>query len=238
MTTPDRVSKHHILVVDGDSTNAKLLKFLLEDEGYKVTMTHSASEALDFLESYQHELVTLDTDLPGADGLELCRRIRARSSVPIIFVASRGAVEDRVAGLKAGADDYVPKPFEPGEVLARVWALLRRVRQSSTTESVLRTSDLTLFPFESKVTLARNGKTVDLTPVEMRLLRFLVSNAGRSLTRDALVIKVWGYEYESSSNQLDVYISRLRTKIEPDPSTPRLILTVRGVGYKYQPSSA
>ena len=238
MTTPDRVSKHHILVVDGDSTNAKLLKFLLEDEGYKVIMTHSASEALDFLESYQHELVTLDTDLPGADGLELCRRIRARSSVPIIFVASRGAVEDRVAGLKAGADDYVPKPFEPGEVLARVWALLRRVRQSSTTESVLRTSDLTLFPFEARVTLARDGKTVDLTPVEMRLLRFLVSNAGRSLTRDALVIKVWGYEYESSSNQLDVYISRLRTKIEPDPSTPCLILTVRGVGYKYQPSSA
>ncbi len=238
MTTPNNVSKHHILVVDGDPTNAKLLKFLLEDEGYEVNMTHSATEAIDLLESQQHDLVTLDTDLAGVDSLELCRRIRTRSSVPIIFIASHGAVEDRIAGLKAGADDYVSKPFEPGEVLARIWAMLRRARKSSTTESTLRTSDLTLWPLEAKVALARNGQTVDLTPVEMRLLRFLMSNAGRSLTRDALVIKVWGYEYESTSNQLDVYISRLRTKIEPDPSAPRLIVTVRGMGYKYQPSSA
>ncbi len=146
MTTPHKVSKHHILVVDGDPTNAKLLKFLLEDEGYGVTTTNSGAEALDLLGSQQHELVTLDTDLPGVDGLELCRRIRTRSSVPIIFIASRGAVEDRIAGLKAGADDYVSKPFEPGEVLARIWAMLRRARQSSTTEATLRTSDLTLWP--------------------------------------------------------------------------------------------
>lgn len=227
----------HILVVDDDPTNTKLLKFLLSDEGYEVTAVHSPNEALATLASSVYDLILLDIMMPGMDGLELCRRIRMTSSTPIIFLSARGEVKDKVVGLKAGGDDYISKPFDPNELLARTWAALRRTGQLANSESSLKTTDMVLDPVDNKVTLVRTGKVVPLTPIEARLLRCLVSNPGRSLTRDTLVIKVWGYEYEGESNQLDVYIKRLRTKIEESPSTPQLLLTIRGVGYKYQPSA-
>jgi len=227
-----------ILVVDDEPINTRLLKFLLSDEGYEVMTAASADEALDVLNQDDFDLLLLDIMMPGMDGLELCRQIRLRSQTPIIFVTSRGEVKDKVIGLRAGGDDYISKPFDPNEVLARTWAVLRRNGQYANSESSLKTPDLTLDPVDNKVTLARNGKTISLTPIEARLLRCLISNPGRTLTRDTLVIKVWGYENEAESNQLDVYIKRLRGKIEENAREPKLLLTLRGVGYKYQPSDS
>ena len=227
---------HDILVVDDDATNTKLLSFLLRDEGYAVTAVHSAQEALARLEDSVYDLICLDVMMPGMDGLELCQRIRTTATTPILFLSARGAVADKVAGLKAGGDDYLTKPFDPSELLARTWAALRRTGQLANSEGSLKTTDLVLDPVDNKVLLTRSGTTVALTPIEARLLRCLVSHPGRSLTRNTLMIKVWGYAYEGESNQLDVYIKRLRSKIEEDPSAPRLLLTLRGVGYKYQPS--
>jgi DNA-binding response OmpR family regulator len=227
-----------ILVVDDEPTNTKLLKFLLSDEGYEVTTAASADEALDVLNNNDFDLLLLDIMMPGMDGLDLCRRIRLTSQTPIIFVTSRGEVKDKVIGLRAGGDDYISKPFDPNEVLARTWAVLRRNGRYANSESSLKTPDLTLDPVDNKVTLARNGTTISLTPIEARLLRCLISNPGRTLTRDTLVIKVWGYENEAESNQLDVYIKRLRGKIEENSREPKLLLTLRGVGYKYQPSDS
>jgi len=229
---------HRILVVDDDATNAKLLKFLLVDEGYQVTTADSASTALTHLAQNSFDLLMLDIMLPGMDGLELCRQIRATNHVPIIFLSALADVKDKVLGLRTGGDDYIAKPFDPNEVLARTWALLRRTGQPAQSEAELRNGDLTLDPTEDSVTVHRTGKMVRLTPIETRLLHALLSNVGRTMTREALVIKVWGHKYERSSNQLDVYISRLRNKIEENPSEPRMLLTVRGVGYHFQPTSS
>jgi len=229
---------HHILVVDDDRTNAKLLRFLLNDEGYEVTALNSPTEAMLAIEEDIFDLAILDVMMPDLDGLEMCRRIRASSTMPIIFVSALHEVGDKVAGLSAGADDYISKPFEPTEVLARVWSAIRRTHQFANSESNLKTPDMLLDPADNKVTLLRNGKVISLTPVENRLLRCLLSNPGRSLTRETLMIKVWGYDYEGESNQLDVYMKRLRAKIEATPSDPRMLLTIRGVGYKYQPSGS
>ncbi len=228
---------HRILVVDDDTTNTKLLKFLLTDEGYEVITAHSAGEAMKLLTDDMYDLIILDIMMPGMDGLELCTRIRTTSTTPVIFVSARNEVKDKVAALRIGGDDYISKPFDPNEVLARVWAALRRTRQLANSESTLKTQDLVLDAVDNKVTLVRTGKTVSLTPIEARLLRCLVGNPGRSLTRDTLVVKVWGYDFEGESNQLDVYIKRLRSKIEENPAEPELLLTIRGVGYKYQPRS-
>ncbi len=228
---------HRILVVDDDTTNTKLLKFLLTDEGYEVITAHSAGEAMTLLSDDMYDLIILDIMMPGMDGMELCSRIRTTSTTPVIFVSARNEVKDKIAALRIGGDDYISKPFDPNEVLARVWAALRRTRQLANSESTLKTHDLVLDAVDNKVTLVRTVKTVSLTPIEARLLRCLVGNPGRSLTRDTLVVKVWGYDFEGESNQLDVYIKRLRSKVEANPAAPELLLTIRGVGYKYQPSS-
>ena len=228
---------YHILVVDDDLTNTKILKFLLVGEGYDVTALNSPAEALTALSRTVYDLIFLDVMMPEIDGLEMCRRIRASSTAPIIFLSGLGAPADKVAGLKAGGDDYISKPFDPNEVVARARSVLRRNGQLATTESRLKTVDLILDPIDNQVTVVRSGKTVSLTPIESRLLRSLLANPGRTLTRHTLVLNVWGYAYEEASNQLDVYIKRLRAKIEADSSRPQLLLTLRGVGYQYQPSS-
>ncbi len=227
----------HILVVDDDISNAKLLRFVLEDEGYKVTTTTSPTQALEYIEQNQYDLIVLDIVMPEMNGLELCRRIRTDSNTPILFLSGLNETTDKITGLKIGADDYLTKPYDANEVLARTWALLRRSAKVANSDVSLKNGDLELNLTDNQVTLARTGTTIRLTPSETRLLRFLVSNAGRSLSRDTLVIKVWGYDYDPQSNQLDVYISRLRNKIEEDPSDPQLIQTVRGLGYRFQPSA-
>ena len=226
----------HILVVDDDVSNAKLLRFVLEDEGYRVTTTASPTQALEYIERSQYDLIVLDIVMPEMNGLELCRRIRTQSNTPILFLSGLNETTDKVTGLKLGADDYLTKPYDANEVLARTWALLRRSAKAANGDASLKNSDLELDLTDNQVTLARTGTTIRLTPSETRLLRFLVSNAGRSLSRDTLAIKVWGYDYDPQSNQVDVYISRLRNKIEEDPGEPRLIQTVRGLGYRFQPS--
>ena len=225
----------HILVVDDDVSNAKLLKFVLEDEGYQVTTTASATKALEYLEQNQYDLIVLDIVMPEMNGLELCRRVRTRSDIPILFLSALSETTDKVSGLKSGADDYLTKPYDPNELLARTWALLRRSAKAQNGGASLKNSSVELDLTENQVTLARTGTTIRLTPTETRLLRFLVSNAGRSLSRDALVIKVWGYDDAPQSNQLDVYIRRLRTKLEEHPSDPKLIQTVKGGGYRFVP---
>ncbi len=225
-----------LLVIDQDSTMRKMLQFLLREDGYEVMEAGTAAHALALLDEHVCDLVIQEMDLPDMDGLDLCRRIRMTLQMPLIFISARSAVPDIVAGLQAGADDYLAKPFEPAEFLVRVWAALRRTRHATTKESTLKTPDFTLELLENRVILARNGKNIDLTPTEARLLHYLASNPGRTLTRDAITIKVWGYEYDKESNHLDVYIKRLRTKIEETPSEPQLLITTRRLGYKYQPS--
>lgn len=229
---------HRILVVDDDKTNTKLLKFLLDDEGFEVDAFTSPLKALASAESTDYNLIMLDVIMPDMDGIELCRRLRTFCSAPIIFLSSKGEIEDKIKGLQAGGDDYVAKPFDPNEVLARAWAALRRSEKMANTESSLKTPDMQLDAVENKVVLAHSGKSVNLTPMETRLLRVLISNPGRTLSRDTLMIKVWGYDHDGESNQLDVYMKRLRSKIEPDSRNPQLLLTIRGVGYKYQPSTS
>jgi two-component system, OmpR family, response regulator RegX3 len=224
---------HRILVVDDDATNTKLLKFLLGDEGYEVNAVSSASSALDHISRTPYDLIMLDIMLPGMDGLELCRRIRDTAHTPIIFLSALSDTKHKVTGLRAGGDDYIAKPFDPGEVLARTGALLRRSGRAAPGESSRMRSGITLDSLEHTVTLHHTGKKVRLTPLESRLLHVLISNAGHSISRETLVIKVWGFGYERASNQLDVYISRLRTKIEPNPSKPCLLQTVRGIGYRF-----
>ena len=228
----------HILVVDDDPIYTKLLRFLLEGEGYTVTTAKSAERALEYLDHNEYDLILLDVVMPEMDGLELCRRIRPTSQIPILFLSVRNDASYKLLGLRVGGDDYVTKPFAPDEVLARIEALLRRASRRRGSDLQLRRAGLTLYMTEHMVTLHRTGEQVHLTPTEAQLLHALLMNAGRTMTREALVLKVWGRERSPRGNELDVLIRRLRRKIEEDPSDPKLILTVRGVGYRLGSTSA
>jgi DNA-binding response OmpR family regulator len=221
-----------IVVVSDDTTNVKLLTSLLVDAGYEVEGVYSSPEALEALRGDAYDLIFLDVVMPEMDGLELCRRIRVTSQTPIIFISARSETEDKVAALKAGGDDYISKPFNPNELLARTRAALLRARYYTT-------PDLILDSVDNKVTLVRNNSTVHLKRVEARLLRVLIENSGRTLTRDTLVRGTWSYDTDEEPNHpyLEVCIRRLRSKIEEDPNRPKLLLTIRGVGYKYEPSN-
>jgi len=179
--------------------------------------------------------VVLDVMMPHLDGFEVCRRIRQKMDVPIIFLSAKGETVDKVTGLQLGADDYLAKPFEPAELLARVKAVMRRAEAFTVedTQSRLTVGDITLDPVSSRVTFA-GGRKVDLTPIEFRLLHCLMRNAGRILSHDLLMSAVWGYDYEGYSNQIAVYVRRLRMKIEEDPDNPKFLTTVRGLGYKFE----
>ncbi len=226
----------HILVVDDDPTSTMLLRHLLESEGYGVTTAESALQALDYLDQSDYDLVLLDIMMPEMTGLDLCRHIRTTSYVPILFLTTLSDAADKVRGLSIGGDDYLTKPFDPDEVIARIEALLRRTGGRAQSDLQLRQAGLTLDVTEHTVTLQSTGKLVPLTPTETRLLHTLMRNAGRGITRDELVLKVGGSDYGHSSNQLDVYIARLRTKLDEDRRDAKLIQTVRGVGYRFGPA--
>ena len=224
----------HILVVDDDPPSVKMSSFLLQEEGYEVTSTDNGAAALELVEREAPDLVILDVMMPGLDGFEVCRRIRQKADVPIIFLSARGEAVDKVAGLELGADDYLAKPFEPAELLARVRAVMRRSEAFALedTQARLTVGDITLDPVGNRALFA-DGRTVDLTPIEFRLLHCLMRNAGRILSHDLLMSAVWGYDYEGYSNQIAVYMRRLRVKTEQDPNHPKLLITVRGLGYKF-----
>ncbi|MFN8104452.1 MAG: response regulator transcription factor [Acidimicrobiia bacterium] len=215
-----------LLLVDDDRSILSTLRRLLELEGYQVVTAETGGEALQRVEAGV-DLVVLDLNLPGIDGVEVCRRIRYTSTVPVIMLTARDQVEDRVAGLDVGADDYLVKPFATEELVARVRALLRRAGGEST-QTVVRVSDLSI-DTESRIVM-RGDRGIDLTVREYDLLMFLAENARKVLTRSAIMNEVWGYDVDVGSNTLEVYVGYLRKKLEADGES-RLVHTVRGVGY-------
>ncbi len=222
-----------ILVVEDDERIRQALRLGLEDEQYRVTEAESAEHALELFARRPAHLVLVDVMLPGLDGFELCRSLRRSSDVPIIIVTARADSHDVVAGLEAGADDYVTKPFVLKEVAARIRALLRRVRAGETPGETLTFGTLEIQPDAGIV--RKDGEEVSLTKTEFRLVCELAASAGRLLTREILLDRVWGYDYFGDGRLVDVHIRRLRRKIEDDPSNPRHVVTVRGLGYKLQP---
>jgi two-component system response regulator MprA len=216
-----------VLIVEDDENIANMLRRGLIFEGYDAVVTHSGSEGLDRARERMPDLVILDLMLPGMDGMEVCRRLRAASDVPILMLTAKEAVPDRVAGLDAGADDYMVKPFAFEELLARVRALLRRHTPADMPE-VLRYRDLEL---DTGTRQARRGeRVIDLTAKEYDLLHLFMRHPRQVLTRDQIFDDVWGYDFGGESNIIEVYVRYLRTKLEADDE-PRLIHTARGVGY-------
>ncbi len=221
----EKARKAQILVVDDDKKITGLLQRALIYEGYAVDVAHDGKAALAKAAECPPDVVVLDLMLPGLDGLEVCRRLRAGGNVPILMLTAKDAVADRVLGLETGADDYLVKPFALAELLARVKALLRR---SSSGGEILRYADLVL---DTSTRQARRGeRTINLTTTEYELLALFMRRPGQVLTRELLMDRIWGYDFEGESNVLEVYVRYLRKKLE-ERGEPRLIQTMRGTGY-------
>jgi DNA-binding response OmpR family regulator len=219
-----------VLVVEDDERIRSSMRLALEEEGYEVDDVASGEDAVTRFQDDPFDLVLIDLMLPGIDGFETCRALRRQSTVPVIMVTARSDTHDVVAGLEAGADDYVTKPFVAKELAARIRALLRRSRGDGESDGVLSFGDVEIEPEAGVV--KRGGNEVHCTRTEFRLLCELADHPGKVLSREHLLEKVWGYDYFGDGRLVDVHVRRLRTKIEPDPATPRFILTVRGMGYK------
>ena len=222
--------KAHILVVDDDPRITNLVRRILAYEGYSVAIASSGNDALTRTLEHPPDLIVLDIMLPGLDGLEVARRLRAAGdNVPILMLTARDAVTDRVEGLETGADDYLVKPFAPEELLARVKALLRRNQEER--HEVLRYVDVEL---DTGTRIAHRGaREIELSPTEYELLLLFMKRPRQVLAREIILDRVWGIDFEGSSNVLEVYVSYLRTKLEAG-GEPRLIHTVRGVGYAFK----
>lgn len=224
----------HILVADDDIPSVKLTSFVLEEAGYRVCKAYDVQSILQAVDLHNPDLILLDVMMPKSNGFDICRQIRRSSDIPIIFLSGRSQLQDRVMGLQLGGDDYLVKPYEPSELLARVEAVLRRRNSDLLNPSTrLSQGDFTLDPVEHKIFFT-DGRSVELTPLEFRLLYYLMKNAGRILNVGQILNKVWGYDYEGESNLVAVYIRRLRTKIEHDPEHPRYVITMRNLGYKFE----
>ena len=209
------------------------VRLALEDEGWTVDEAENGEEALARFAQSPTDVVLIDIMLPDIDGFEVCRAIRRTSDVPIVMVTARDDTHDVVAGLEAGADDYLTKPFAPKELSARIRALLRRVRTENHAGPTLRFGDLEVIPDQGVV--KRGGEEVHLTKTEFKLLVELASSPGKVFSRETLLDSVWGYDYFADGRLVDVHVRRLRTKVETDAANPRHVVTVRGLGYKLQP---
>ena len=221
-----------VLTVEDDERIRAAVKLALEDEGWIVDEAPTGEDAIAIFQSTPADVVLIDIMLPGIDGFELCRTLRKMSDVPIVMVTARVDTHDVVAGLEAGADDYLTKPFAPKELSARIRALLRRVRPSAPGHSKLVFGNLEIIPDEGKVTLS--GKDVPLTKTEFRLLCELAHDPNGVFSREVLLDKVWGHGYFGDGRLVDVHIRRLRMKVEVDPAEPTHVVTVRGLGYRLQ----
>jgi two-component system response regulator RegX3 len=222
-------------VVEDEESFSDALSYLLRKEGFEVSAAATGTAALTEFDRTGADIVLLDLMLPEMSGTEVCRQLRQRSQVPIIMVTARDSEIDKVVGLEIGADDYVTKPYSPRELVARVRAVLRR-RSSETADP--NTSALAAGPVRMDIerhVVTVGGSAVQLPLKEFELLELLLRNAGRVLTRGQLIDRVWGADYVGDTKTLDVHVKRLRSKVEPEPSTPRFIVTVRGLGYKFEP---
>jgi two-component system response regulator RegX3 len=220
-------------VVEDEESFSDALSFMLRREGYEVGVAADGAAALDDFDRHGADLILLDLMLPGISGTEVCRTLRQKSAVPIIMVTAKDGEVDKVVGLELGADDYVTKPFSSRELVARIRAVLRRRGEP---EEML-PSTLEAGPVRIDVdrhVVAVRGQTIAMPLKEFDLLELLVRNAGRVLTRGQIIDRVWGSDYVGDTKTLDVHVKRLRAKIEVDPRNPTLILTVRGLGYKYE----
>lgn len=226
-----------VLVVEDEESYREALSYVLGKEGFDVAVAPSGPEALTTFEQTGADIVLLDLMLPGLPGTEVCRRLRQMSSVPVIIVSAKDDEIDKVVGLEIGADDYVTKPYSPRELIARIRAVLRRGAESDQlVPASLDLGDIRMDVERHIVTI--RGEEVRLPLKEFELLEFFLRNTGRVLTRGQLIERVWGSDYFGDTKTLDVHVKRLRTKIEPDPAHPRLLVTVRGLGYKLQVSGS
>jgi two-component system KDP operon response regulator KdpE len=226
-------SEKLILVVDDESRIVRFVRMNLELEGYQVAAAGTGMEALEKVRDDLPDLVLLDVMMPEMDGFETLERLREISTVPVIMLTVKGDEEDRIRGLELGADDYVTKPFSPRELASRIRAVLRRVDMPTpVAKTAIRIDDRLSVDFRQRQVIA-DGEAIRLRPTEYRLLYHLVNNAGWIMTHEMLLSKVWGYEYRDETGLLRLYITYLRKKIEPNPSTPRYIYTERGVGYRF-----
>lgn len=223
-----------VLIVDDEEAIVKLVSFNLEKEGFETLAAYDGREALDIIRREPLDLVVLDVMLPEMDGLSLCRQLRLDGiQVPILMLTAKDGEIDKVLGLEIGADDYLTKPFSPRELVARVRALLRRTKEAKDEpEELLKLGSLEIFPLRYEV--RRDGRELDLTSREFELLLLFCQNKGIVMSREQILEKVWGYDFYGDARVVDVHIRHLREKIEIDPSNPRYIKTVRGVGYKLQ----
>ncbi len=227
-----------VLVVEDEESFVEALTVGLKREGFLVKVAKDGIEALTLFDSVRPDLVLLDVMLPNLSGVDVCREIRSRSKTPIIMVTAKGGEIDTVVGLEVGADDYITKPYRLRELVARMRAVLRRApRQDDPQASgaVLQVGDVQLDPERHEVTV--RGEQVALPLKEFDLLELLLFNAGRVLTRETLIDRIWGPNYVGDTKTLDVHIKRLRSKVEDDPSRPRRIVTIRGLGYRYEKDS-
>ncbi|GAC1589285.1 MAG: two-component sensory transduction protein RegX [Acidimicrobiales bacterium] len=224
-----------VLVVEDEESFIEALVVGLKREGFLVKVARDGAEALDVFDVVRPDVVLLDVMLPKISGIDVCRALRTRSRVPIIMVTAKGAEIDTVVGLEVGADDYVTKPYRLRELVARMRAVLRRAPQAdddSTSGDALEVGDVRLDPERHEVHI--RGAEVALPLKEFELLELLLANAGRVLSRDTLIDRIWGPHYVGDTKTLDVHIKRLRSKVEQDPSAPEHITTIRGLGYKFE----
>ncbi|MGB3410243.1 MAG: response regulator transcription factor [Microthrixaceae bacterium] len=222
-----------ILYVEDDERIRSSVKLALEDEGWHVEESDTGEDAIVKFGRNPTDVVLIDIMLPGIDGFEVCRSIRRKSDVPIIMVTARADTHDVVAGLEAGADDYMTKPLQPKELSARIRAMLRRARPVQPGNPHLRFGDLEIIPQEGVVN--RDGEQVHLTKTEFRLLVELANSPGKVFSREDLLERVWGHGVFGDGRLVDVHVRRLRTKVESDPANPDHVVTVRGLGYRLQP---
>ena len=232
MSTPDAT----VLVVEDEDSFVEALTVGLKREGFRVQVARDGAEALDVFDAVRPDLVLLDVMLPKVSGIDVCRELRRRSNVPIIMVTAKGGEIDTVVGLEVGADDYVTKPYRLRELVARMRAVLRRrageIAAPVLGSDALEVGDVALDPERHEVMI--RGDAVSLPLKEFELLEMLLRNSGRVLTRMQLIDRVWGSDYVGDTKTLDVHVKRLRSKIEPDPANPKYLITVRGLGYKFE----
>lgn len=225
-----------ILVVDDEEPILELLRFNLEKEGYQVCAAKDGQEALERVNDEQPDLLVLDVMLPGMSGIEVCQRLRLipkYKQLPIIMLTAKGEEIDKVLGLELGADDYMTKPFSPRELLARIKACLRRLNNSvGETDAQIMRGELKIDLNGFRVQV--RGVETELTPKEFELLRVFATNPGKVYSRDELLERIWGYEYDGDTRTVDVHVRHLRLKVEKDPSSPEYIETLRGIGYRFK----